>query len=419
MQFGFLGLSYKQASLDIRDKTSFTDINKMDFLQEIEEFGINQCMILSTCNRSELFYFYEEEKQRDQLWSCFIGFFEEEELEKYLIAYKEEEALEYLFRVTAGLESQVLGEDQILGQVKEALDFTRTMGYAKKELNRVVLNAVACAKRIKTEIKISEIPLSVTSIGIQYLNRMCEIKDARILVIGSGKMAAIGLRYLHEYGAKEIYLCSRMIEHARELLKEFPEIKVVKYEKRYQVMKSCTMVISATGSPHTVLKRQEATINQEIYMLDLATPRDIDHLFKEDARCHVFDLDTLQNIAQENKQERVALEQACQKLILEELKETCNWLMSSRMDATIESLQQKCSEIVEDSFLYLDRKIELSEREKRILKKTLNASLQRLIREPIQELKQLDTGEKQEHYKEIINHLFQIEEIKNIEVMGS
>lgn len=409
MQFGFLGLSYKQASLDIRDQTAFTDNKKMEFLKRIEGFGINQCMILSTCNRSELFYFYEDEQQRVQLWNCYIDFFGKAKVERFLIEYKEEEALEYLFRVTAGLESQVLGEDQILGQVKEALDFTRAMGYAKKELNRVVLNAVACAKRIKTEIKISEIPLSVTSIGIQYLDRMCGIKDARVLVIGSGKMASIGLRYLHEYGAKEIYLCSRMIEHAKEMLKEFPEIKVVEYERRYQVMQNCAIVISATASPHIILKKHEATINHEIYMLDLATPRDFDPLFKEDKRCHVFDLDTLQFIAQENKQERMELAKECQQLILEELQETYNWLRTSRMDTTIESLQQKCNEIVEDSFLYLERKMDLTKREKQLLKKTLNASLQRLIKEPIQELKQLDTGEKQEHYKEIVNHLFQIQ----------
>ena len=129
MQFGFLGLSYKQASQDIRDQTAFTDNKKIEFLKSIERFGISQCLILSTCNRSELFYFYENEQQRVQLWNCYIVFFGETKIEKYLIEYKEEEAIEYLFRVAAGLESQVLGEDQTLGQVKEALDFARTMGY--------------------------------------------------------------------------------------------------------------------------------------------------------------------------------------------------------------------------------------------------------------------------------------------------
>lgn len=410
MQFGFLGLSYKQASLDVRDKTSFTDSKKVEFFQGLESFGIDQCLILSTCNRSELFYFYEREHQSKEIWNYYIEFFGETEVEKYLIYYKGEQALDYLFRVTAGLESQVLGEDQILGQVKDALDFSRTMGYAKKELNRVVCNAVACGKRIKTEIKISEIPLSVSYIGIQYLNRSCGIKDAKVLVIGSGKMASIGLRYLHEYGAKTIYICSRKIEHAKELLREFPEIKVVEYEDRYQVLQDCSIVISATASPHIVLKKQDAKINQELYLLDLATPRDIDPLFKEEERCHLFNLDTLQYIANENQNERKQLTKECEKLILKNLEETCNWLKMSRMDATIESLQQKCNSIVEDSFCYLDRKMELNEREKQMLKKTLNASLQRLIKEPIQELKQLDTGEKQEHYKEVFNHLFQIQE---------
>lgn len=408
MQFCFLGLNYKNTGLDIRDKTSFTDSRKIDFLQKIEEYGIDQCMILSTCNRSEVYFFYNEQEQVEIVRRAYISFFDKVDVEKYLIMYKKEKAMEYLFRVTAGLESQVLGEDQILGQVKEALDFSRTMGYTKKEMNKLVRDAISCAKKIKSDFKISEIPLSVSYIGIRYLEEAAGLSGKKVLVIGSGKMSALALRYLYEYGAAQVFLCSRTVTHAKALQKDFPEIKVVDYNMRYQVLEECDVVISATASPHTVLKKSESNIRNELYLLDLAAPRDIDISFMHDERCHLINLDTLRRISEENRKEKEEIARKCQDFILQELEETRKWFMISRMDETIESLQQRCSEIVDDSFGYLDRKLELGEREKTILRKTLNASLQRLMKEPIQELKQLDTKEKQDHYKEVVCKLFQI-----------
>lgn len=409
MQFGFIGISFKQASLEVREKITFTDHKKIDFMRRAEQFGVDQCMILSTCNRSEIYYFYDEDGQKLAMQKLLSDFFPEVVVAQYAIFKKGKDALGFLFRVTAGLESQVLGEDQILGQVKEALDLSRTMGYAKKELDRVVSNGIACAKKIKTEIKISEIPLSVSYIGILHLYQQCGIKGKRALVVGSGKMAALALRYLYDYDVSEVYLCSRMVEHARKLQEEFPKIRIMDYEDRYLILNNCDMVISATSSPHIVLKANGQKFEKEIFMLDLATPRDIDSTFRKIENCTLYDLDNLQKIACDNEKERLELVSECEELIDQDVEETLNWLLSSRMDATIESLHQRCEEIVQDSFSYLSRKMELSEREKSLLQKTLQASLHRLIREPIEELKHLETIEDQEHYKEIVHQLFQIE----------
>lgn len=408
MQFGFLGLSYKNVGLNIRDKTSFTDSKKIDFLNQIGELKVEQCMILSTCNRSEIYYYFEEEEQRKQLKNEYEKFFPEVNLKEYMVEYTGEKAMEHLFRVTAGLESQVLGEDQILGQVKEALDFTRTMGYSKKEMNKVVRDAITCAKRIKKELKISEIPLSVSYVGIRQLEHTCGIAGKKVLIIGSGKMSMLALRYVCEYDVEEIILCSRTFLHAKAQQEEFTNVRVVEYEKRYEVMKDCNIVISATASPHLVLKKEDAVIKQQLYLLDLAAPRDIDPSFSEDDRCHLINLDSLQQIVLDNQKEREDLVEKSGEIIKEDLEETKKWLSTCTMDATIESLKQRCSDIVEDSFSYLNRKIDLSEKEKVILKKTLNASFRRLLKEPILELKQLDTKEEQHRYKELVHKLFQI-----------
>lgn len=410
MQFGFLGINYKKAQLDIRDKTSFTDNKKIEFLQQAENMGIEQCMVLSTCNRSEIYYFYEKETERAAVKELYQQMFPDIDLKNYLTEFYGVEAISYLYRIAAGLESLVLGEDQILGQVKEALDFSRTVGYSKKELNKVVRDAVTCAKKIKTELKVSEKPLSVSYIGIQKLNELCGIAGKTILVIGSGKTAVLALKYIYEYGAGCVLLCSRTLAHAKELREQFPDIGVIEYEMRYQAMEQCDIVISATSSPHRVVKKGRFEVRRPMAFLDLATPRDVDTALLTEEGVQLLNLDTLQQIAAENQKERERLVEESRSMIEDAIKETLEWLKTSRMDATIESLQERCDEIVEDSFAYLNRKIEFGVREQKILRKVLNASLQRLLKEPIQELKQLETREEQEAYKELVHRLFQIQE---------
>ena len=220
MQFGFLGIDYKNADLTIRDEISFTDQKKLGFFHKAEEIGVEQVMILSTCNRSEIYYFFDDEQQIKKIQNIYCDMFDKAEIEQYIRHCEEDKAVSYLFQVTAGLESMVLGEDQILGQVKDALDFSRTMGFSKKELNKVVRDAITCAKKVKTTFRISEKPVSVGYIGICELQKICDIKDKMVLVIGSGDTAVLALRYLQEYEAGKIYLCSRTLAHAGNVQKE-------------------------------------------------------------------------------------------------------------------------------------------------------------------------------------------------------
>lgn len=408
MQFGFLGINYRNAQLAVRDRTSFTDAMKLELFQKAEEAGVDQCMVLSTCNRSEVYYVYERKEQQAQMQRIYEGMFPEVELQEFLMKLSGNEAMAWLFRIAAGLESLVLGEDQILGQVKEALDFSRTMGYSKKELNRIVRDAITCAKQIKTELKISEKPLSVSYIGIKKLEEACGVSGKKILVIGSGKTAALALKYIYEYSGVRVTACSRTYAHARNLREQFPQLEIISYEDWRQAVGDCDIVISATSSPHLVVRREDFTPACPVTLLDLAAPRDIDISFAQDPLATLINLDTLQAIAGENQKERERLVEESRKLIGEKLQETQIWLLQSRMDSTIESLQQRCSGIEEDSFRYLNRKMELGAREQKLLKKVLHASLQRLLREPIQELKRLDSEEEQEEYKRLVRQLFQI-----------
>lgn len=411
MQLGFLGVTYKDAQMDIRDKTAFTEAGKLAFFQEAKRAGIMQCMILSTCNRSEVYYMFEEEEQKEQAERIYHAMFSDVDLTGCIRKLAGKEAMAYLFRVAAGLESLVLGEDQILGQVKEAMDDARTMGYSGKELNKIVRDAITCAKKIKRGLKISEKPLSVSSIGVRRLNEACGIAGKKILVIGSGKAAFLALKYICAYPQTDVTACSRNDSHAKRLRGEFPAIQVISYGAWRSVIAACDIVVCATSSPHPILKKDTFSPVRNMTLLDLAAPRDVDAALAEHPCITLINLDTLQAIATENQNERKRLVEEGRLLIEQELKGTTDWCLQSRMDDTIASLQQRCDTIAADSFSYLNRKMELDPREQRLLKKTLHASLLRLLREPIQELKRLDCKEEQEACERLMQQLFQIEKM--------
>lgn len=250
MELGYMGVRYNETPLSVRELVSFTDSKKTELFETLQRIGVKQCMVLSTCNRSGIFFFYDGNKQWEQIDICYSGSFPDVDFAGYLQKKQGEEALMYLFRITAGLESLVLGEDQILGQVVEALEFAQLMGMAGKELNKVVRDAIRCSKRIKEELHISENPLSVSYVGVRRLaevmgDRIC---GSRMLVIGSGKTAELALMYLREYVPEQIYICNRTRQRAGKLRERFPELRVVSYEDRYQILPQCEVVCICRGN---------------------------------------------------------------------------------------------------------------------------------------------------------------------------
>lgn len=415
MRFGYCGVNYRKANQDIRDKVSFTDSKKEEMFGILEEHGIYQSMILSTCNRSEVFYFFEEDSQKTIAADCFKMIFSQEMsgLDAYIEQNFEKEAVEYLFRVALGLESMVLGEDQILGQVREALEFSRTMGYSKKELNRVVTDAIACAKKIKTLYKISEIPLSVGYVGVKELNLRCSIKGKKVMLIGSGQTAGLALKYISEYQPSDITVCNRTREKAQKLIDNnlianTINVQIRNLNERYDIIRQCDIVVSATSSPHLVIEAEKCHIEKNVYMLDLASPRDIDNDLKNNSLCTLINIDMLGAMVEKNKKEREELSKKAEADIENAVKETIEWLSLTAVDETIESLQKRCDDIVRDSFSYINRKLSLSEHEQMVIERTLKASLKRLLREPIVELKSVEVKEEQELFKRTVEKLFHI-----------
>lgn len=401
MVFGVISINYLNTPIEIRDQMSLRDTDKMEVYTKLHDKGIHQAVILSTCNRSEVYVMLEDDIQIQHVQSIFQSMILPLDISQYVIIKMGHEAIQYLFEVTSGLHSLVLGEDQILGQVKDALQLSKEMGCSHKQIEKLFREAITCAKYIKTTLKINEHPISLSYIGIQQLRKICGIQGKKVLVLGSGKMAELVMMYLYEDKVQHVWNANRSISSAKRLKEQYPQLEICEFSKRYECLASCDIVISATSSPHIILKKQDnMEYTNNIIMLDLASPRDIDPNFP-----HVYNIDSLQDIAQEHKQQRLQKVEEGKKMLIQYVEEVNEWLSTSQMDASLQTLQDHIEEVVQDTYMILNRKLQMNERERYILKKTLYASMQRLMKEPIQNLKSIKE-EEQTSYQQMIEQIF-------------
>ena len=413
MNIGVVGVNHNLAPINVREAVSFTDTKKIEAINILLDSEIDEIVILSTCNRSEIYISGENIQQKvDEVANFYKDYFGVKDIEQYLFKKTTLEAIQHLFDVTAGLDSLVVGEDQILGQVKDAHEFCMKLGATKKVFNKLFRDAVTTSKEIKTITKISQQPLSISYIGVKLLKeKMGNKKKKNALIVGLGKMNLLTLNHLEEENVKNIYIANRNIEKTKEIENKFDNIIPIEYSDRHKIIqeKSIDIVISATSSPHLVIKYDDMPkLDKKIYIMDIALPRDIDTKLKELNYVELYDIDDLKEIHDKNDIKRNELAQKAQEIIKIKIDEFTEWLDLTFIDPTIQSLNSKCIEIKEDTLEYIFRKIDLNQREQKIIDKMLGSALKRVIREPIINLKQVKNKGQREEYIKVIEDLFEI-----------
>lgn len=413
MNIGVVGVNHNLAPINVREAVSFTDTKKIEAINILLDREIDEIVILSTCNRSEIYISGENIQQKvDEVANFYKDYFGVKDIEQYLFKKTNLEAIQHLFDVTAGLDSLVVGEDQILGQVKDAHEFCMKLGATKKVFNKLFRDAVTTSKEIKTITKISQQPLSISYIGVKLLKeKMGTLEGKNALIVGLGKMNLLTLNHLEEENVKNIYIANRNIEKTKEIENKFDNIIPIEYSDRHKIIqeKSIDIVISATSSPHLVIKYDDMPkLDKKIYIMDIALPRDIDTRLKELNYVELYDIDDLKEIHDKNDIKRNELAQKAQEIIKIKIDEFTEWLDLTFIDPTIQSLNSKCIEIKEDTLEYIFRKIDLNQREQKIIDKMLGSALKRVIREPIINLKQVKNKGQREEYIKVIEDLFEI-----------
>lgn len=411
MNFAVVGVNHNDTPIHIRENVSFTDTQKIEGINFLLDNEISEVVVLSTCNRSEIYIYSDDILKKIEIVKDFYeDFFNVDNIKEYLFCKTGQDAIEHVFRVSAGLDSIVLGEDQILGQVKDAHEFSKQLGASKKVFNKLFREAITASKDIKTTTKISHQPISISYIGIKCLkDRLGSLEGKNALVIGIGKMSKLAMKHLEEEKLNSIYVTNRSYEKLQDIQDEYKNLIPIKYEERYSVLEKVDVVISATASPHTVIKKENMpNLSNTLIMMDIALPRDIDKNIDTVENIEVYDIDDLKKISDENDKKRRELACTGELLIDEKIDEFNDWLETIKIDPTIQSLNDKCTDIREDTLDYIYRKLDLNCKEKKIIDKMLTSALKRLIREPILNLKQIKDSGKQEEYIKIVEELFDL-----------
>ncbi|AWZ49575.1 glutamyl-tRNA reductase [Clostridiaceae bacterium 14S0207] len=411
MRIAVIGVNHNDASVEIREKVAFCETKKIETVNTLLDLGISETIILSTCNRSEIYIVSKDlDKHIEETKNFYKEFFQVEDIENYLFVKKDHEAILHIYNVAAGLDSIVIGEDQILGQVKEALQSAMEVGCSKKILNKLFREAVTAAKQIKSTLGISEIPLSTSYIAIKNLKEeLGTLKNKNILVIGAGKISSLALKYFEEEEVGTVYMTNRTMHKIEDICTECKKlhIEAIDFKERYKIIKNVDVVFTATSATHLILKKDMMPeIDHELHIIDLAVPRDVEISIKENKLIKVYDIDDLKKLSDENLKKREILSENASGIIENSIKDFYEWMKGIKFDPVIKSLNERCREIEEDTFDYINRKLELDCREKKIIEKMIKSSLKRLIREPINNLKDLNKEENVEQYIEMMNKLF-------------
>ena len=410
MKVAVIGINHNNCPIEIREIFSFTESMKIESADLILDKSSNELVIISTCNRSEIYIASEDiDKSIKEVKEFYKEYFKFPEAEKFIFTKKGKDAVIHLYMVASGLDSMVLGEDQILCQIKDAMSFSMELGFSKKVLNRLFMDSLYEGKKIRSKLKISEIPLSTSYIGINLLKeKIGSLKGKKAFVIGTGKMSSLAIRYLYEEELDEIYVTNRTHGKIKKIFDEFTDLIAVEYNNRYKMLEEVDILITATSAPHTIVSKEYIRkTNKELYILDLALPRDVDFKVGEQESINLYHNDDLQKVSKKNLLKREELSKVAIKIINSDVEKYMEWIDNIKVDPIIESLNKRCISIKENTMDYINRRVDLNKRDEKIVDKMVMSALRKIIREPIIALKEVDK-ENTEEYIEIMKQIFEI-----------
>ncbi len=370
-----ISVSYKKTPLQIRQQFAFSKEEQECFLSElIGKRKISGGVIVSTCNRSEIYFTGEGARQVEELLHSFKGI-AKEQVRKYCLYYQGKKAVRHLFRVVCGLDSMILGEDEILHQVKEAYLFADKRGYTTGELNIIFQEAFHCAKRSKSTTRISRTPVSIGTLTANtvsdFLKTLPEGMAESVLVIGAtGKIGSIVAKDLLAKGISVIGTSRRHRSLEGTFLQEKDKIEWLDFSKRYDAVARVAAIVSATDSPHYTLTKEEflyrADRGKPCLMIDLAVPFDIDRELDGEENITLLDIDYFKTLSKENSNLKLSEKEKVENVLQECLEEVLKKLylrnfLEQRTDSFSEQWFGKMIYLLKDT-LDSDQFLEVLER---------------------------------------------------------
>ncbi|HEY5942262.1 MAG TPA: glutamyl-tRNA reductase [Solirubrobacterales bacterium] len=388
-----LGVSHKTAPLDLRERLSLTEGRAVSALAELTAAsGIHEAAAISTCNRTELYLIVSDPVEAE---STALGVLTRQadirptELLSHLYSLRATEAARHLLQVTAGLDSMILGEAEIQGQVKRAYELSMVEGATGPVLNRLFRGALSAGGRAREETGISETGVSIPSVAVELARRtLGDLSERRVLVVGAGETAELVARALVARGVATVFVANRHYDRAIGLAQRFGG-GAVRFDELPEQLGSADIVVSATNSPHHIVERDglehvmEQRPERPLLAIDLAVPRDIEPACREIPGVTVHDIDDVQQIVERNASGREAESLKAERIIDAEVDRFERWLGLQEVVPTISALREHGDEVVRRVLAENEGRWEnLSDADRERLEKMAKAIASRLLHEP-------------------------------------
>lgn len=411
------GLNHKTALLEVRERLAFDGAKLEDGLMKLrQQNGINEAAVLSTCNRVEMYVSVDNVSAASESIKRFISEFhgiQDRMLEGALYFYQDRDAVRHIFRVASSLDSMVVGEPQILGQLKDAFEFALKKKTTGVLLNRLLKKAISVAKRVRTETKIAENAVSISFAAVELAKKIfTDIREKSVMLLGAGEMAELAARHLVGGGVKEIVVANRTYERGLELAHEFKG-RAVRFDEFISEMAHTDIVICSTGAPaYVVMKSQMQAVMKErkqkpMFIIDISVPRNIDPEINKMENVFLYDVDDLQGVIDSNVLERKKEAEKAEAIIEEEIEVFSKWLSSLDAAPAIIALREKAEAIKKQEMeKLLGRLPELQEKQRQAVEYMASAIINKLIHPPTSALK--EDSEDKEALIAIIKRLYGI-----------
>ena len=421
MNLVVVGISHKKAPLELRERFVLNETNIQEALRRLQtEPEIEEAVVISTCNRVE-FVLVAFEKQDGmagfrRFAESFYGIRFDDFADCFYV-HREEEGVRHLFRVASGLDSLIVGEPQVLGQVKQAYFLAKEAETCGNALESVFHRVFNTAKRVRTETHVAEAPVSISSAAVEMAEQTFGgLQDKTVMIIGAGQMGELAARHLVSKGVSTVLVSNRTHTHAVALARELRGL-AVQFSEIWQAMQSADIVISSTGCPHYIITRDDmerlmAERNgRPIFLIDIAVPRDVDPAVREVAGCTLVNIDGLEKVTHHNLHEREKAMEAADYILDEEID-----LFRARQEQlnvvpTIVCLKRRVEEIRQSEMKRMRRMFgELTPDQEQAIEALTHGLVNKILHTPFTELKQAAGRPDRSEFIDVVRTIFHLQE---------
>ena len=417
MHLLLVGASHRTAPLELRERLDFASRGLDAAVRALVERGATpEAVIISTCNRAELYVACQQPTGAIDDLLAFIADFHQlpaERVRPHLYSHVDHDAARHLFRVSSGLDSMIVGEPQILGQIKEAYSVAAQVNTAGPLLNKLFHWAFGVGKRVRSETAVAEGAVSVSFAAVSLAKKIFgNLSGRHVLVVGTGEMGKLTAVHLKAQGVASVTLTSRTLANAQQLAEEVGG-SVAPWDTLSDAIREADIVITSTGSPTPILSKAQvkaavpASRRRPLFLIDIAVPRDVDPEASEIEQVFLYNIDDLQAVVRENLQKRGHEVTRAEQIVEEEVRKFATWHRSREAVPTIVALRQRFEAIRRAELERLEWKLAGLPPEARTrVDDITRLMIEKLLLHPTEQLKTTDDADAVSQYSEVLTRLF-------------